>query len=109
MFGGVLRRFVATVVPEKGNWRQTFTRWEFKADFRSLGIAFTVKAGRLRFDARGIAELQGTEGHVRRMAGHIAQGARAVLHPPPPFERLVIRMISPLRRRADEQLPMNLG
>ena len=80
-------RFLAgvAVIPPEFERGQSVALGEFKADARGLGIGVGKEfGGLLAFDDVGVTHLEGAEGHVHRVAGHVAEGAGAeVAHAAP--------------------------
>ena len=78
---------------------------------RVLRIALVLddSRGRLDVDRDRIEEFQRHDGHVGRMAGHVAQGAGPEIEPAAPFEGMIdAGDVGPLRRGAEEQVPVNV-
>ncbi len=108
--GDIIVGLPAAVVPVEGSRGEAFTSREFKFDPGFIRIGLAVGAVyRLGDDAGGVTELQGTERHVGRMAGHVAQCAGAVVVPAAPVERQITIAVFALGGRSQPEVPVQTG
>ena len=93
-----LRRQLAAVVPGQRHGGPRFVGGELELDDRPLGIALLVVARRFGLDRDRVAQIEGHERHVDRVAGHVAQGAGAEIPEAAPGERMIAVAERPLWR-----------
>ena len=87
---GIEGGFWIAVIPPEFEGREAIALGELEADARSEGVGFGVNlGGHFALDLGRVAELEGAEGHVDGVAGHVAERAGAEVGPAAPFERVV--------------------
>ncbi len=110
MGGDVIVRLPAAVVPIEGRRREAFAGREFKLDPGFIRIGLAVRAfHRFGDDAGRVTELERAERHVGGVAGHIAQGAGAVIVPAAPVEGEITIAIFTLSGRTQPEIPIHAG
>ena len=99
----------ASVAPDAPDRRAHAARRKLVDDARRGGRGLGEERRRLGLDAGGLAELQRPERRVHRVAGDVAQRPGPVVPPAAPAERVVRRMVRPVRRRTQEEIPVETG
>src|SRR5690606_36969178 len=82
---------------------------EFVLHPRLLGRGLLEHRAAFGGDPSRVAQVEGPEGSVHRVAGDVAQGTGAVVPPAAPAERGIRRVIGPLGRGSLPQVPVKGG
>ena len=102
--GGI--RLFAAVIPGKFHRPALFVFGKQIFYNGPLGRSFIVHGGRLRLNRQWITQIQRPIGKVLIVATHVAQCARAKVPPTAPLEGHIRRMIRPLGRGPQPQVPI---